>query len=51
METKAINVQTPQGFNYNLILKEHIKYKNFEFNDDAGLLQKSKIKINLKKGE
>ena len=51
LETKAINVQTPQGFNYNLILKEHIKYKNFEFNDDAGLLQKSKIKINLIKGE
>ena len=51
LETKAINVQTPQGFNYNLILKEHIKYKNIEFNDDAGLLQKSKIKINLIKGE
>ncbi len=51
LETKTINVQTPQGFNYDLILKEHIKYKNFEFNDDAGLLQKSKIKINFVKGE
>ena len=50
-ETKVINIQTPQGFNYNLILKEHIKYKNFEFNDDAGLLQKSKMKINFIKGE
>ncbi len=50
-ETKVINIQTPQGFNYNLILKEHIKYKNFKFNDDAGLLQKSKIKLNLIKGE
>ena len=50
-ETKAINVQTPQGFKYNLILKEHIKYKKFKFNDDAGLLQKSKMKINFFKGE
>ena len=50
-ETKVINIQTPQGFNYNLILKEHIKYKNFKFNDDAGLLQKSKIKINFIKGD
>ena len=32
LETKAINVQTPQGFNYNLILKEHIKYKIQFFN-------------------
>ncbi len=50
-ETKVINIQTPQGFSYNLIFKEHIKYKNFKFNDDSGLLQKSKIKINLIKGE
>ncbi len=50
-ETKVMNIQTPQGFNYNLILKEHMKYKNFKFTDDAGLLQKSKIKINLVKGE
>ncbi len=51
LETNAINVQTPQGFSYNLILKEHIKYKKLEFKDDAGLLQKSKIKINFVKGE
>jgi len=51
LETKVINIQTPQGFDYNLILKEHSKYKNFEFNDDAGLLQKTKMKIHLVKGE
>jgi len=51
LETKVINIQTPRGFNYNLILKEHIKHNNFQFNDDAGLLQKSKIKLNLIKGE
>ena len=51
IETKVVNIQTPQGFNYNLILKEHIKHKNYTFNDDAGLLQKSKIKINFIEGE
>ena len=51
IESKVVNIQTPQGFNYNLILKEHIKYKNYKFNDDAGLLQESKIKINFIKGE
>ena len=51
LDTKVLNIQTPQGFNYNLILKEHTKHNNFQFNDDAGLLQKSKIKLNLIKGE
>ena len=51
IEKKVINIQTPQGFNYNLIYKLHNKYKKYNFKDDASLLQKFGHKINLIKGE
>ena len=51
IETKVINIQTPQGFDYKLIMKEHLKYSKYNFNDDSGLLQKSNIKIHFIKGE
>ena len=50
-DINAINIQTPQGFNYNLILKAHIKYQNKDFIDDAGLIQEMGEKIFLLKGE
>ena len=50
-QTKVINIQTPQGFDYNLIFKAHNKYKNKSFSDDAGLIQEMKQKIYLLKGE
>ncbi len=48
---KVLNIQTPQGFNYNLILKAHKKYKNKNFSDDSTLIQEMDKKIFLLKGE
>ena len=50
-DTKVYNIQTPQGFNYNLILKAHTKFKNYNFSDDASLLQAMNKKIFFIKGE
>ena len=51
LETKAINIQTPQGFEYNLINKAHKKFKNKCFSDDSALIQNLNVKINYIKGE
>lgn len=37
---KLYNTQTPQAFEYNLILKAHEKFKGKNFTDDAGMLEK-----------
>ncbi len=50
-DTKAINIQTPQGFDYKLIFKAHTQYKQDNFSDDASLIQKMNKKIFLIKGE
>ena len=50
-DNRVFNIQTPQGFNYNLILKAHTKYKNYIFSDDASLIQKMDHKLILVKGE
>tara|TARA_Y100001970_G_C14082010_1_gene775248 strand:- start:38 stop:1180 length:1143 start_codon:yes stop_codon:yes gene_type:complete len=49
--TKVMNIQTPQGFHYNLIYKAHNKFKNFNLSDDASLIEKLKLKIYFIKGE
>ncbi len=46
-----INIQTPQGFKYDLIFKAHKKFNNEKFNDDASLIQKMNLKMYLLKGE
>ncbi len=48
---KVQNIQTPQGFKYNLILEAHNKYKGSNYSDDAGLIQEMKKKLFLFKGE
>ena len=50
-DTKAINIQTPQAFNYNLIFKAHKKFKNENYPDDASLIQKLNFKMHFIKGE
>ncbi len=50
-DIKAIQIQTPQGFDYNLIFKAHNKYKNLNLSDDASLIQEMKLKIFLIKGD
>ncbi len=50
-DAKTINIQTPQGFNYNLIFKAHRKFKNKNFPDDASLIQKLNLKTYFIKGE
>ena len=50
-DTKVYNIQTPQGFDYNLILKAHTKFRNYNFSDDASLLQAMNKKIFFIKGE
>ena len=47
----AINIQTPQGFNFKIIYEAHKKFKNFSFSDDAGLIQNLNLKLHLIKGE
>ena len=37
--TNLINVQTPQAFEYNLLVNLHEKYKNQNFTDDAQLFE------------
>ena len=48
---KVFNIQTPQGFDYNLIYQAHKKLIKEKFSDDAGLIQKLNFKIYLIKGE
>ncbi len=50
-DIKTLNIQTPQGFNFNLIFKAHLNFKNKNFADDASLLQEMKYKLILLKGE
>ena len=50
-DIKSINIQTPQGFDFNLIFKAHLKYKNKNLPDDATLIEKTNKKIFLIKGE
>ncbi len=51
LDTKALNIQTPQGFKFDLIYDAHKELKNYSFSDDASLLQQLKKKIYLLKGE
>ncbi len=37
--TKLYNIQTPQGFEYNLIKKAHEKFVGESFTDDAGMVE------------
>jgi len=37
--SKLYNTQTPQAFDYNLILKAHKKYEGGNFTDDAGMAE------------
>ena len=48
---KGLNIQTPQGFDYNLIYDAHKKLHKDIFLDDAGLIQKLNHKIFFIKGE
>ena len=50
-DVKTLNIQTPQGFDFNLIYNAHLKNKNKEFLDDASLLQEMNKKVFLLKGE
>ena len=50
-DVKVLNVQTPQAFDYELILEAHIKLNKFNFSDDSGMLQKLNHKITYIKGE
>ena len=43
--------QTPQGFNYQLILKLHRKYQNQKFTDDSSLCEKEKVIIGIVPGD
>ncbi len=51
LDTKTLNIQTPQGFKFDLIYDAHKELKNYSFSDDASLLQQLKKKIYLLKGE
>ena len=48
---KIINIQTPQGFDFNQILKAHNLHKNLNFKDDSTVFEKQGLKIHLTKGE
>ncbi len=50
-DIKVLNLQTPQGFNYELIYNAHKKLKKIIFSDDAGLIQYLNQKIFFIKGE
>tara|TARA_B100001057_G_scaffold467642_1_gene525986 strand:+ start:776 stop:1915 length:1140 start_codon:yes stop_codon:yes gene_type:complete len=50
-DAKVINIQTPQAFDYKLILNAHNKLSKLNFSDDSGLLQKLNYKIYYIKGE
>ena len=50
-DTKVLNLQTPQGFEYNLIYKAHKNLSKYVFSDDCGLIQKMNKKIYFIKGE
>lgn len=39
--SKLYNTQTPQAFEYNLILSAHKKYEGQSFTDDAGMVEKA----------
>ena len=50
-DVKSLNLQTPQGFDYQLIYNAHKKLKNYNLKDDSGLIQNINKKINLVSGE
>ncbi len=50
-DAKVINIQTPQGFDYKLILKAHENFKNDNLTDDASLIERLNLKTHLIKGE
>ena len=50
-EIKVLNIQTPQGFDFQDIYNAHKKLSNEKFSDDAGLFQRLNYKINFIKGE
>ena len=43
IKDKIKNIQTPQGFKFNLIHSAHIKLSNYNFPDDSALIQKLRI--------
>jgi len=45
------NIQTPQGFKFDLIYKAHLKYKNANFRDDSSIIEKAGKRIKYIKGE
>ncbi len=50
-DEKVINIQTPQGFNFKLIYKAHLQFKNYDFPDDSTLIEKLGLKRNIIRGE
>ena len=48
--SKLYNTQTPQAFEYNLILQAHEKYAGKNFTDDAGMIEKMGIPVYILDG-
>ena len=48
---RIFNIQTPQGFKFNKILKAHMLNKATNARDDSSILAKNKTKIKMFKGE
>ena len=46
-----ISIQTPQGFNFQVIYKAHNKIKHINSKDDSSILESQGIKLKLIKGE
>jgi len=51
INNKIKNIQTPQGFKFNLIYYAHMKLKTIKFNDDGSLIKKLEKNITYVKGE
>ncbi len=50
-DMKVLNIQTPQGFNFDLIINAHKKFKKESMPDDLSLIQKLNINTYFIKGE
>ena len=48
--SKLYNTQTPQAFEYNLIMKAHQKYEGQNFTDDSGLAEAIGAKVYVVNG-
>ena len=48
--SKLYNTQTPQAFEYNLILDAHRKFEGKNFTDDAGMIEKMQYPVYILDG-